>query len=71
MDKPRNRSTPDDVSITGRRKVRRDAAVKRSDDDAGLETYEQSPERPNSDRGDAQDTPDGPVPPVTKPIPPD
>jgi hypothetical protein len=71
MQKPRNQSAPDDVSPTGRRKVRRDAAIKRSDDDAGLETYEQSPERPSSSGRDTPEPPDGPVPPVTRPIPPD
>jgi hypothetical protein len=71
MDKRRNHSAPDDASPTGRRKARRRDIVKRSGDDAGLETYEQSPERPSVSGRDAPEPPDGPVPPVTRPISPD
>ena len=71
MNKPRNQSAPDDASTTGRRKTRQREEDRRAKDDAGLETYEQSPERPGSDRGDAQETPDGPVPPATRPAAPD
>jgi hypothetical protein len=72
MEKPKNRPAPDGESITGRRKPRRNSEVPhKADDEAGLETYEESPERPGSDIRSTQDTPDGPMPSPARPTSPD
>lgn len=62
MDKPKHRPSHDAALNEGRpaRKGTQIQPVK--DEDAVLETYEQSPERPGSDARNEPATPDGPMP---------
>ena len=65
MEKPKRRPAPDTVSNEGRpaRKSTEIQPVSKDDaDDAVLETYEQSPERPGGDERNSTATPDGPLP---------
>ncbi|ARP99344.1 hypothetical protein [Pseudorhodoplanes sinuspersici] len=63
MDKPRPRPSPDAVFNRGR-PARKSTEIQpaRNDDDVALETYEQSPERPDGDERNNDATPDGPMP---------
>ncbi len=70
MDTPKHRPSPDSISPTGKRKTRKSDVVQKPDsEDAVLETYEQSVERPGPDARN-NDNPDG-LPPAPERLPPD
>lgn len=63
MAKPRSRPAPDDVTLPGSGKPRRNNRNERAAyEDAALETYERPNGRPNGDPHAEQETPDDPMP---------
>ena len=61
MDKPKRRPSPDAVSDHGRPARKSTEIRPTKEQDAVLETYEQSPERPGGDVRNEPATPDGPL----------
>ncbi len=62
MDTPKRRPSPEAVSNRGRPARKSTEIQPAGEDDAVLETYEQSPERPGGDASNEPATPDGPMP---------
>jgi hypothetical protein len=63
MEKPKHRPASDPKSYRAR-SARENSEIQpvKQEDDAVLETYEQSPERPDGDEPNVPATPDGPIP---------
>lgn len=63
MEKPKHRPASDAKSDRGRlARTNSEIQPVKQEEDVVLETYEQSPERPDGDERNAPATPDGPMP---------